>query len=80
MTKLKIEEALAYATAHGRKIDKTKLAAKMFPEASTACRYQKFQHLLAGRIKRVKPETVVIICKECGVTADYLFGLTTLND
>lgn len=80
MAAIKINEALAYATAHGRKINKVELAAKLFPEASRPCQYQKLQHLLSGRTIRIKPETVVIICRETGVSADYLFGLSTLND
>lgn len=80
MSALKINEALAYATANGKKINKGELAAKLFPEASKACQYQKLQHLLSGRTLRIKPETVVIICQETGVSADYLFGLKQLND
>lgn len=79
MGNLKIKESLAYATAMGKEIDKRDLAAKVFPEASPDCQYQKFQHLLAGRTLRVKPETVVIICQETGVSADFLFGLTDLK-
>lgn len=75
MSTLKIKEALAFATANGKKINKGELAARLFPEASKACQYQKLQHLIAGRTQRVKPETVVILCRECGVSADYLFGI-----
>lgn len=80
MATLKINEALAYATAHGKKINKGELAAKLFPEANKACQYQKLQHLIAGRRVRIKPETVVILCQETGVSADFLFGLETLKD
>lgn len=76
---LKINEALAYATAHGRKINKEELAAKLFPEASKMTQYYNIQHLISGRTKRVKPETVVTICKETGVSADFLFGLEKLS-
>lgn len=79
MSTLKINEALAYATAHGKKINKVELAARIFPEANKACQYQKLQHLLSGRTARVKPETVVIICNETGVSADFLFGLKDLD-
>ena len=75
MATLKIQEALAFATANGKKINKGELAAKLFPEANKACQYQKLQHLISGRTIRIKPETVVILCQECGVSADYLFGI-----
>lgn len=79
MAAIKINEALAYATAHGKKINKGELAAKLFPEVNKACQYQKLQNLLSGRTARVNPETVVIICNETGVSADFLFGLKDLD-
>lgn len=80
MAQLKIKEALAYAVAMGKNIDKVELAAKIFPEATKENQYMKMANLIAGRVKRVKPETVVIICQECGVSADFLFGLKQLNN
>lgn len=76
---LRIIEALAYAQVHGKKINKGELAEKLFPETNKACQYQKLQHLISGRTLRVKPETVVIICKETGVSADYIFGLKNIE-
>lgn len=78
MERLKIKEALAYAIAQGKQIDKKELSEKLFPDCKKQCRYLKMLALIEGRVKRVNPEHIITICEETGVSAGFLFGLEKL--
>lgn len=75
--RLKVKEALAYYTAKTGKIMlKSELAKLLFPDAPTpAARQVAMSNLLRGHTSRVKPEWIVIICKSCGCSAEFLLGM-----
>lgn len=75
MAKIRLEEALIYAKEHGRQVLKKDLAAKMWPDSSEPAQQVNMTNLCNGRRTSVEPEWVQIICKECGCTADFLFGI-----
>jgi len=72
--RLHIEEALAYAALKGKKILKKDLYPKLYPDANEQTAQVNFSNLLSGRTERIKIEWVVIICQECGVSPNFLFG------
>ena len=72
---LRITEALALAKNSGRKVLKKDLATILFPDCPAETQAVNMSNLCTGRTKRIKPEWVVVICKMCGCTADFLFGL-----
>lgn len=74
-TTFKINEALGKALDDRRKINMQELAAKLFPECTTDIqRSTNLRNLKVGRLKRIKPEWVGIICDTCGVTPEFLFN------
>lgn len=75
MVRLRINEAIALSEIRGRKVLKKDIAAALFPRASQTTQQVNMTNLVSGETKRIKPEWVVIICKMCGCTADFLFGL-----
>lgn len=73
---IRIDEAIARAKAQGTKITKGDLAALLWPDASVTSQRVNMSRLCSGKNDRVAPEWVRVISKTCGVTADFLFGLS----
>lgn len=73
--KLKVNEAIARAESRGKKIYKKELAAKIWPESRPEAQLVNMSNLCSGQTKKVNPDWVATICKECECSADYLFGL-----
>ena len=71
----RINEAILRSEINGKKVFKKDLAAKMWPDSSEAAQQVNMTALCRGKKLKVAPEWVEIICKECGCTADFLFGL-----
>lgn len=79
MKNFRIEEAIAIARSEGKKIRKKDLAVKLWPETdSEAARQVNMSNLCGGRVKRIQPEWIDIICEECGCSADFLLGRTKI--
>lgn len=76
MAKFRLEAALLMAKERGKKIYKKELAAKMWPNSTETGQMVNMTGLCSGRRTKVDPEWVEIICKECGCSADFLFGLS----
>lgn len=74
MADIRINEALAFARLNGKKIMKKELAAKLFPNSTTACQQVCFTKICNGNMKRFDPAWVDIICEETGVSPNFLFG------
>lgn len=72
----RVEEAIGRARANGKKVLKKDLAKSIWPDSSEAAQQVNMTALCSGRKLKVAPEWVEVICKETGVTADFLFGLT----
>ena len=72
---LRIEQAMARAKDLGRPILKKELAALLWPDSSEAAQQVNMSNLCNGRRDAVKSEWVEIICRACGCSADFLFGL-----
>lgn len=72
----RVEEAIARAKQSGRKITKKELAAELWPEAQESSQIINICKLCKGTTKRIDPEWVPKICQICGVSADFLFGIT----
>lgn len=73
---LRINEAIALAESRGKKIYKKDLAKKIWPNSRPEAQTVNMTNLASGVTKKVNPEWVVTICKETGVSADFLFGLS----
>lgn len=71
----RINEAILRAGLKGKKVFKKDLAAKMWPDSTEAGQQVNMTALCCGKKQKIAPEWVVIICKECECSADYLFGL-----
>lgn len=72
---LKVNEAIARSEARGKKILKKDLAAKIWPNSRPEAQAVNMTNLCSGITKKISPEWVIIICKETGCSADFLFGL-----
>ena len=72
---MRLNEAIARSEANGKKIFKKDIAALLFPGVSTAAQQVNMTNLCNGTTKRIAPEWVVVICKMCDCTADYLFEI-----
>lgn len=73
--KLRINEAIALAESRGKKIYKKDLAKKIWPNSRPEAQTVNMTNLATGVTHKVNPDWVVTICKETGVSADFLFGL-----
>ncbi len=73
---IRIDEAIARAKTNGRKIMKMELAAKLWPDSTLGAQKVNMTNLCSNKTARVAPEWIVIICTECGCTADFLLGLS----
>ena len=73
--KLRINEAIALAESRGKKIYKKDLAKKIWPNSRPEAQAMNMTNLATGATKKVSPDWVVTICKETGVSADFLFRL-----
>lgn len=75
MAALKVNEAIARAEMNGKKIKKKELAAKIWANSRPEAQAVNMTNLCTGTTKKVNPEWIKIICRETGVTADFLFGI-----
>lgn len=73
---LRIEEAVARAKRAGRPDAKEQIVAALWPNAVRPTQLANYNNLLSGKTSRVDVATVQVICAVCGVSADFLFGLT----
>ena len=78
MPMIRIEQALAVAKENGRKIAKKDIAAMLWPNATQAAQQVNMTNLCSGKTSRIDPDWVPIICRECGVSADFLFNVASL--
>lgn len=75
MTRFKLNEAIDYARRiHGKKILKKELARQLFPNSTEKSQAVLMTKLARGGYKGIEPAWVEIVCKECGVTPNQLFG------
>lgn len=73
---LKLNEAVAYAKKGGKKIRKVDLAVALWTNSSNKTAHTNFSNLAGGKSKKIDIAFVPILCRELGVSADFLFGLT----
>ena len=74
--RIRIEQAIARAKEQGRAVTKKGLAAKLWPDVSEVGQQVNMTGLCNGSRERVKPDWIPIICRECGCSADFLFGMS----
>ena len=73
---IRVEEALAVTKRNGHKITKKELAAKIWPDSTTEVAQQvAMTRLCNGKCMMVKPEWLITIARETGVSTDFLLGL-----
>jgi len=75
---IRLKEAMARAREEGLFRRKGDLAQKIWTNSSPKSAYMNLLNLEYGNSKKIDVESVAIICKECNVSADYLFGLTDM--
>ncbi|MBO7511267.1 MAG: hypothetical protein J6T35_08795 [Bacteroidales bacterium] len=73
---IRLEEALARARHNGRTNVKDELMEALWPGRVRTTQIVNFNNLVSGRTKTMDADSVRIICTLCGVSADWLFGLT----
>lgn len=73
---IRIEEAIARAKAQGKKVLKKELAERFWPNSTDAARQVNMTKLCTGKLQKVAPEWVRVICEVCGCSADFLFGIS----
>ena len=74
MAHIRINEAIAQATIKGIKVRKKEIAARLYPDVSTATQQVNFTNICRGRTKRITAEQVAIICEMTDCTPNFLFG------
>lgn len=72
MCKLRIKEAIAYATLHGRSVTRREIAARLFPGRSVNAADVGLSNLINGKTKRIKPEWLTAIADMCGCSVEFL--------
>lgn len=73
---MRIEQAIARAKEQGKKVFKKDIAARLWPDSTTAAQQVNMTALCNGATARISPEWVNIICEMTGCTADFLFGIS----
>lgn len=73
--RLKINEAIAAAQLQGKVVKKKDLAKKFFPKSTDQSRSTLMTKVCSGKTTRIDPEWIVILCQECGVTANFVLGM-----
>lgn len=70
-----LEEAFVYAKRAGRPVMKKDLAKLLWPDATPEAQVINMSNLCAGKTARIRPEWIPIICRELGVTPEFLLGM-----
>lgn len=70
---IRINEAMKFAKDCGRKVTKKELGALLWPDVPEVNQTINISNLANGRVERIKPEWVTIICAYTGVTPNFLF-------
>lgn len=78
---IQLKESMAFAKEQGRKIKRLDLARSIWPDSSDRAAYMNLHNLESGVVKSITPEAVEVITSVCGVSSDFLLGLTDVpND
>ena len=72
---IRINEAIGYAWANGKHVRKIDLARLLWPDSSRFSQNINMNNLCSGKTKMISPEFVEIICRETGVTPNFLFNM-----
>lgn len=72
---IRVEEALAVAKRNGNKILKKELAAKLWSDSTEVAQQVAMTRLCNGKCQVVRPEWLITISEETGVSTDFLLGL-----
>ena len=71
---MKIEQAIARAKDHGKKVKKKDIAALLWPDSTETAQQVNMTKLCSGKTTKINPDWVNIICDTCECSADFLFG------
>lgn len=79
-TKVRVKEALAYYTLKtGNRMTKTELASRLWPNSSIKSGQTVLSNYEAGRIKRIDITALRKICEICGVDANFLLNVQSME-
>jgi len=70
-----IEQAIARAKDHGHEVTKRAIAYRLWPKTAEACAVINMSKLCTGKLQRIDPDWVPIICEMCHCDANFLFGI-----
>lgn len=73
---IRIEQAIARAKESGNKVLRKDIAARLWPDSTPSAQQVNMTALTSGRVKKIDPDWVGIICEMTGCSADFLFGLS----
>lgn len=74
MENFRLKEAVEYAKQNQR-VRKKELAQTMWKNSRPKTAATNFTNLITGKTKMIEIDFIPFLCKELGVTADFLFGL-----
>lgn len=77
---IKLNEVIKAARANGRKVLKQDIAARLWPDTTPENQRVNMTNLCSGKVERISPTTVQIICEMTGCTADELFNIKPLQN
>lgn len=70
---VRINEAMQFAKDCGKKVSKKELGSLLWPDAPQVNQQINMSNLCSGRVERIRPEWVQIICEYTGTTPNFLF-------
>lgn len=73
--RIRVNEAIAYAQKT-KPIKKTDLAKQIWAGSNDHSALTNLSNMNSGRSKTISADAVNTICRVCGVSADFLFGLS----
>jgi len=71
---MRLVEALEYASIKKR-AKKKDLDKCLWPDSGENAQAVNISKLISGKTKKIDPEWITIICKFCGVDANFLFPI-----
>jgi hypothetical protein len=77
MGNFRLVESFDHAKEKGNGVRKLDLAKILWPESKEKAAHTNMSNLIHGKVKKIDIAAVPIICERLGVTADYLFGISS---
>jgi hypothetical protein len=77
---MRIDESIAYALLHGKKVTKKELKELFWPDSSVRGRDSNMTNLCQGHTKNINPAWIKIMVEKCGIDANFLFNVEPMKE